>query len=242
MNQHKTCSELKDMAKGRMERNYAASIVVILSVAFIQYLTTELLTMLIPIDTTTQFILYRLILFFISSFLGVFELGVCLFFLNIACHQPARTDNIFYGYQNNSTSALLISFIKNALSTIALIPFLIFAKYYMTTNDKTYIIGMFISGIIGLLIYYPIQLAISQSYFLLLDFPEYTAFQALKNSCKLMKNNMLRLFFIQLSFLPLNILCIFTLGIGYLWLTPYKNMTYTLFFLDLMKTNTVSKA
>ena len=31
------------------------------------------------------------------------------------------------------------------------------------------------------------------------------------------------------------IACGLTLGIGYLWLAPYQNMTYTMFYLELME-------
>ena len=37
-----------------------------------------------------------------------------------------------------------------------------------------------------------------------------------------------------LSFLPLAILCILSIYIGFLWLTPYMQMTYACFFLDIM--------
>ncbi len=41
--------------------------------------------------------------------------------------------------------------------------------------------------------------------------------------------------FLTHSFLPLKFLCIFTLFVGFLWLIPYMNMTYALFFLVLME-------
>ena len=49
-----------------------------------------------------------------------------------------------------------------------------------------------------------------------------------------MKGNRKRLFLLELSFLPLMLLCILSFGIGFLWLEPYMQMTYTHFFLDLM--------
>ena len=49
-----------------------------------------------------------------------------------------------------------------------------------------------------------------------------------------MKGHKWRLFKLELSFLPLQIICMLSFGIGNLWLNPYMRMTYTEFFLDLM--------
>ncbi len=50
----------------------------------------------------------------------------------------------------------------------------------------------------------------------------------------MMKGHKRRLFRLELSFLPLMLLCVLSFGIGFLWLNPYMQMTYTCFFLDLM--------
>ena len=86
-----------------------------------------------------------------------------------------------------------------------------------------------------LIIYIPISLALSQSYYIMLDYPDLELTDILRQSAKLMQGRKLQLFYIQASFLPLFLLTIPTFGLGALWLAPYKNMTYTLFYLDSMK-------
>ena len=54
-------------------------------------------------------------------------------------------------------------------------------------------------------------------------------------SIRIMKGKKRKLFTIQLSFLPLMLLSMLTLGIGDLWLTPFMNMTMALYFLDIMR-------
>ena len=54
---------------------------------------------------------------------------------------------------------------------------------------------------------------------------------------RLMKGNMGRLFYIEVSFIPLFLLGVLSLGIGLLWITPYLNATLANFFLDLMEQN-----
>ena len=68
--------------------------------------------------------------------------------------------------------------------------------------------------------------------YLLLDDPELGAIDAMKASLHLMKGNKGRLLYINLSFIPLAVLCIFTCYVGFLWLIPYMQSTLTLFYMD----------
>ena len=70
------------------------------------------------------------------------------------------------------------------------------------------------------------------SNYLLLDNPEMGAIEAMKTSCRLMKGNKGRYFYINLSFIPLEVICIFTCYIGYLWLEPYIQNTFAHFYMD----------
>ena len=58
------------------------------------------------------------------------------------------------------------------------------------------------------------------------------AIESMKISCRLMKGNKGRYFYISLSFLPLYIACIFTCYIGLLWLEPYIANTMAHFYMD----------
>ena len=56
--------------------------------------------------------------------------------------------------------------------------------------------------------------------------------EAIARSKKLMNGNKLRLFCLQLSFIGWNLVCVLTLGIGYLWLMPYQNAAEAAFYLE----------
>ena len=53
----------------------------------------------------------------------------------------------------------------------------------------------------------------------------------------MMKGSKGRLFYIDLTFVPLMLLCVLTCGIGLLWLMPYMQATKANFYLDLVKQN-----
>ncbi len=69
--------------------------------------------------------------------------------------------------------------------------------------------------------------------YILADHPELTASEAIERSKEMMSGNRFRLFCLQLSFIGWAILCAFTLGIGNLWLTPYKRVAITAFYREI---------
>ena len=72
--------------------------------------------------------------------------------------------------------------------------------------------------------------AYSMSGFILAENPEMTAKEAMQVSEKMMVGNKWRLFCLQFSFIGWQILCILSLGIGSLWLTPYTNAATAAFY------------
>ncbi|SFB20193.1 MULTISPECIES: DUF975 family protein [unclassified Bacillus (in: firmicutes)] len=74
----------------------------------------------------------------------------------------------------------------------------------------------------------------SQTFFILRDHPEYKANQAITESKKLMKGYKWKLFVLYLSFIGWAILCVLTLGIGFLWLIPYVTTSLATFYNELI--------
>lgn len=69
--------------------------------------------------------------------------------------------------------------------------------------------------------------------FVLAEHPEWSASEAIARSKELMYGNRWRLFCLHFSFIGWHILCIITLGIGNLWLTPYIRAAETAFYRDI---------
>lgn len=66
--------------------------------------------------------------------------------------------------------------------------------------------------------------------FILADHPEMTAGEAITASRKLMDGHKGELFVLGLSFFGWDLLCVITLGIASLWVTPYINAAYAAFY------------
>lgn len=69
--------------------------------------------------------------------------------------------------------------------------------------------------------------------FILLENPSMRANEAIAESKYLMDGNKGSLFLLHLSFFGWSLLCVLTLGIGYLWLNPYINASYAAFYRSL---------
>lgn len=68
--------------------------------------------------------------------------------------------------------------------------------------------------------------------YILRDYPELSANQAINLSRKMMKGHKLDLFCLGLTFIGWVILSILTFGIGVLWLVPYMTSATSVFYLD----------
>ena len=80
----------------------------------------------------------------------------------------------------------------------------------------------------------------SQSYTILYDTYQHTGekmgyLDSITASRQLMNGYKMQLFLLDLSFIGWHILCLFTAGIGYLWLTPYIVASHTAFYDSLPK-------
>lgn len=74
------------------------------------------------------------------------------------------------------------------------------------------------------------SLSYSMAHFIMVENPNMTAREALKASKELMDGYKWDLFCLNLSFIGWILLCILTLGIGYLWLDPYMNAAHAAFY------------
>lgn len=81
------------------------------------------------------------------------------------------------------------------------------------------------------------SLSYAMTPYILADYPELRYNGAIELSMKLMKGHKWRLFCLSLSFIWWSILAICTLGIGFLWLVPYYQVTMIAFYEKLKQEN-----
>lgn len=141
---------------------------------------------------------------------GPLMLGAAIFSLAISRGKEARLEQIFEGFKYYSK---------------ALVTYLLMMLYIIL-----WMLLLIIPGIIAALSY-------SMSFYILADDPSLTPQQAMDKSKAMMNGYKAKLFYLFLWFFLLALLCVLTLGIGFLWLVPYINITIAKFYDDIKDSN-----
>lgn len=236
MNSYRSSAELKASAKEHMFGHYGTAIGAYLLVTFGTGIFT-LMVLSLTGDTSTLIgtCIYIMTAFALSVLRGLFTSGITYFYLKIACGQYVTTGDVFYGFRFYPEKALRIQAWISLLTYIGSIPE--FAAIYQlpARPEAADYIPYLLCSALSSLISFVLGLFYAQAFFLLHDFPQYSAVELLSSSRKLMRGHKLKLFYIHISFVPLFLLSVLSCGIAMLWIVPYMNATLTEFYLDLIK-------
>ena len=143
----------------------------------------------------------NLLSLFVTPPIGV---GLALFFLNLHDGNKLEINTIFNPFKDVWLNSVLAYFM---MIVIILIGFILFI----------------IPGVIATLMF-------SQVFYIISEDNKIDPYNALVKSKKMMEGNKWKLFKIILRILLLAIVCILTLGIGFIWLAPYQNAVYAKFY------------
>lgn len=137
---------------------------------------------------------------------GPLGLGISIYFLNVSRGRVAQFEQMFEGFK----------YFINAMATYILMVIFIFL----------WMLLLIIPGIIAALSY-------SMTFYILAEEPTTDPMVALRKSKEMMNGYKMKLLGMSMMFLGLGILCILTLGIGFLWLMPYMYVSYAKFYDDI---------
>jgi uncharacterized membrane protein len=141
---------------------------------------------------------------------GPMLVGTSIFSLAISRDSAPKFEQIFYGFK------------KFGVSLGAYLLFIIFVFLWA--------LFLIIPGLIAAISY-------SMTFYLIADNDNVGPLEAIKKSKQMMYGYKWKYFCLGLRFLGWALLCILTLGIGFLWLIPYMNVSLAKFYDDLLRTN-----
>ena len=130
--------------------------------------------------------------------------GLALFFINVHDGNKLEINTIFNPFKEVWINSVLAYFMMVVIISIGFIL-------------------LVIPGIIATLMF-------SQVLYIIAEDNKIDPYNALVKSKKMMEGNKWKLFKILLRILLLAIVCILTLGIGFIWLAPYQNAVYAKFY------------
>jgi uncharacterized membrane protein len=139
---------------------------------------------------------------------GPLCLGMVIFWLRFSRNQKPELELIFSGFKNFGTSFI--------------------AYILMVVFILLWALLLIIPGIIAALSY-------SLTFYIIADDKSISASDAIKKSKKMMYGFKWKLFCLYCRFIGWALLCILTLGIGFLWLVPYMSVSSVKFYEDVKK-------
>ncbi len=137
---------------------------------------------------------------------GPITYGVSRFFLNLIRKTDARIQDVFRGFKY-----FWKAFLLNLLMGIFIM---------------LWALLLIVPGIIASLNY-------AMAYYILIDNPELSSVDVINRSKDMMDGQKGKLFSLYLSFAGWFVLCLLTLGIGFIWLRPYSQASFAGFYQDL---------
>lgn len=131
-------------------------------------------------------------------------LGLYKMFLNVTYGDKAEVSTIFEPFQTCFASSVILNLL------VGIFTFL-------------WSLLLIIPGIIK-------SYAYSMSFYILAENPNMSASDAITESKTIMDGHKMDLFVLMLSFFPWIVLCVFTFGLGYIFVLPYMQLTMTNFY------------
>lgn len=250
MNQYLSSASLKTLAKGQLLGKYGTVIGATILMQLCTLPISMAISFLIGTDTVISVLIYSIAYFLFQLFIGFFLAGQSFIYLKAACGQRPEISDLFHCFKGDTSKVIHLQAVLGGVSVLCSLPAMIIGVFtnqslqFLSTDEisagiipvnPTLFLIYVIFYLAGTIVSIYVNLMLSQAFYMMLDFPEYTASQLLKMSIRLMKGSKGRLFYIQLSFIPLILLSFLSCGISLLWVHPYMQATYANFYLDLIK-------
>ena len=182
-------------------------------------------------------VLSEVFMLVVSLIVGIISAGLGYMLLNISRGKEFSLGDLGYFFKNQPDRVIVAGFVLAMIQLITAIPY-----YYVSfTTDPGLTVDsqiQWLSMTLGLLavstlLNFLISLPFAMTYFLMADDTELGGIQALKESARLMKGNIWRYVKLNLSFIPLLLLSVFTFYIALFWIMPYMEMSMVAFYRDL---------
>jgi uncharacterized membrane protein len=233
MNTYKTTTQLKGIAKEKSLGRYGTLIGANLLILAIQILAMTITTVSSG-GSIILIIINSLISIIVSILLGLLVSGKAYLYMNLLYSQNVATSDVFYGLRQNSQKAVIIQAVFVLVDFVVSLPSQILLIMYMRSQTPDLMALVLVTWAIGFFIDIFVALVYSQAFFLLHDFPDRSAKELLATSRRLMKGNKFRLFYLNVSFIPLYILGAVALFVPILWVSVYRYATTCAFYQDLI--------
>lgn len=244
----------KGIAREKLLGRYSTVIGAILVMQLILFAVSYITDKVVDGSTAVGMVTYIAIVFITGLIGAVFTVGELTMYMRLACGDPISIWNIFSGFTGQPDKAIIIQFKIVLRCLLCLVPAgAVFAVLYamggvsivngtdmaMGPNAGDTVcralivvcVAVFVLGLIGCIF---VRMQYSQVFYMLIDHPEYGSGEIMDKGRELMKGHMWTYLYINLSFIPIVLLGILSLGVGLMYIQPYRGVTLTEFYMALV--------
>lgn len=227
----------KQYAKRTLSGNWGLAIIGMILSTIVNFVGNYMASVLFPGVAVSALLLSQVFLFIVSLIGMIFSTGYIYMLLNMSRGREYGLGDLLHMFRNQPDRVLVAGLVLSLIDNVLMLPF----NYWtIMTAPAADTMEAYVSWfqtavlflVLGMAVSVVVKLPLSMTFYLLADDTEMGGIQALKTSVRLMKGKKGKYFVLQLSYVPLLLLSIFTLYIALLWLLPYMNAADTAFYMD----------
>lgn len=229
----KTIREIKRTAKSSLKNCMGKAMLAVVTYYVVDFVFTRITGMVFTGGALWEIILNLIFSFGVAMLVSVFGAGLSYMLLKMSRGQDASMGDLLYFFKKYPDRVLVAAFFIGLVGVLTSLPS-IYVGYI--TESETMLEWMQAVApwmLVGTLANIVLVIPFTMAFFLMADNQEMDGLQAIKGSVRMMKGNILRYLCMQLSFIPLLFLSIFTLYLALLWILPYIQMSSVIFYRDL---------
>ena len=225
-----TCGRISRYLKGEGRGALLGHIGTVVGATLLYYGIVLVLNVLV--DALVPYTLFGVLLGDLLSIIlgilfGVLEYGLISIYMNLQYGQMARFTDLFIGFQENSNKIIIIQAILILIETACMLPASLASLFASGTTGWIAAALLLAAGYV-LAFFFNILFALSL--YILLDYPDMPWKDVLKRSVSLMKGYKKYYLYLELSFLPLYLLSVLTLGVAAILVSAYEQSTLAAFY------------
>ena len=195
--------DFKDPCTEIFNGNCEIAILAYLIITALTVVVSMLVTGFLDVTSMTSIITNQILLYMLSLLISLCNAGYSKLILSMNRKQPYTVGNLFYVFSHNPDRFLVVNLLLLVGQLILSLPLEILS--YTSTGTASLYLFPVCADSSGIDVPPSWSTFFGLANYLLLDNPEIGAIDSLKESLRLMKGNKGRYFYIQFSFIPLNL-------------------------------------
>lgn len=247
MMEKKTSARLKLQAKQALKGNYgicAGSFLIMVAVVFLICFAAEIPLIFGLAFSGMSESAQGAVISIISISIFVVLMQVICFLLfsgytrlcyRVCIGEEAQIRDLFFAFSRHIGKFIGLAFIFMLIPIVIGVPMGILRVATVITARSAAFFGILsvAMGFLEMLLMLFVSLNYGMSIYILVEDEEKNLIDALKESCRIMKGNKRRLFWLWLTFIGMIILAYCSCGIGFVWVMPYMMCTNLFFYFDI---------